>query len=195
VRDAETVARLSARDPEGLYRLLLDYGGQVAALLKREFAHVLDPGEVDEALITAAARAWLYSYTYKPRDAVTLRAWFYVIAHREATKILKRARGARQGTAVAEGSAERRVSSQPISRSRQLAADLRECLADLPSLQRSVLEADLAAGGLADSGQLARELDTTLNSVYASRSAGKRALRRALAERSYHFTEPSESPC
>jgi DNA-directed RNA polymerase specialized sigma24 family protein len=55
----------------------------------------------------------------------------------------------------------------------------------LPPQQRTVLQADLAARGRASVRDLARHLGTSPNSIYVSRSNGRRALYAALAERGH----------
>ena len=62
---------------------------------------------------------------------------------------------------------------------------LRDCIAQLPRMQRKVIEADLRSGSVADAGELAETLGTTKNSVYVTRSGARKALRRALTERGY----------
>lgn len=63
------------------------------------------------------------------------------------------------------------------------AADLRACLDGLAPLQRAVLSADLAAGGSVPARLLADQLRTTPNSVYVSRTLGRKALHAALQTR------------
>jgi DNA-directed RNA polymerase specialized sigma24 family protein len=60
------------------------------------------------------------------------------------------------------------------------AHELRSSIAQLPPLQRSVLLADLDAGGQVAARELALHLGTSPNSVYVSRSNGRRALYAAL---------------
>jgi DNA-directed RNA polymerase specialized sigma24 family protein len=57
----------------------------------------------------------------------------------------------------------------------------------LPPLQRAVVLADLRAGGMAPAAELAAELQTTTNSIYVSRTNGRKALRAALRERGHEF--------
>ena len=56
---------------------------------------------------------------------------------------------------------------------------LREAIEVLPSLQKAIVQADLAAGtGVADAGRLAAIHGTTKESIYVSRFKAREALRR-----------------
>ncbi|MFK7742212.1 MAG: RNA polymerase sigma factor [Planctomycetota bacterium] len=62
---------------------------------------------------------------------------------------------------------------------------LRDCIAELPKLQRRIIEADLRSGDVANAHDLAEEYSTTPNSVYVSRSHARKNLRRALQDRGF----------
>ena len=68
---------------------------------------------------------------------------------------------------------------------------LRTCISRLPPKQRTIIEADLRSGDVAEAGQLAQDLSTTKNSIYASRSIARKTLRKALGELGY-FVEGSD---
>ena len=48
----------------------------------------------------------------------------------------------------------------------------------LPPLQKAIIKADLAAGGLADAGRLAEIHGTSKNTIYVSRSKARETLKR-----------------
>lgn len=191
-RDAETLERLVRRDPEGLRRLLEDYGGAVTWWLRREFGRSLGESEIDEALYLAAERAWRHIDTYDPERA-SLRAWFYGVARHAALHVLRRERRQRHESLshepvsveeLLEPAGEARLGAPD----RRFLEDLRTCLERLSPMQRRVVEADLEAGGQADTKRLADELRTTRNSVYVSRSNARRALRDCMTGKGHVFT-------
>jgi RNA polymerase sigma factor (sigma-70 family) len=189
-RDAETVRLLQAGDPAGLRRLVEHHAGRVLGLLRAEFRRVLAEPDLDDALAIAVQRAWRQVAAFDA-DRGTLRAWFHVIARSSALRILQRARRdvslpLPEAVAAAAEVEEERDSSKEAVRGRFL-ADLASCLRALRPLQRAVVEADLAAGGTANSAELAEQLATSRNAVYVSRSTGRKALRQALVGLGYRF--------
>ncbi|GAB4143837.1 MAG: hypothetical protein Fur0037_11560 [Planctomycetota bacterium] len=181
-RDEVTMRMLLSRDPEGLVRLLADHADRVMTLLRAEFGKVLDQQEIEDAISQASQAVWEHCASYRP-DRGSLRAWYFVIA-RNAGRRLLRARAIRaecRGDLAAapdpaslEGPSLGRTGNDP------LIEDLRRCIGSLPPLQRDVILADLAAGGIADSRALAKSLGTSPRVIYACRSAARRTLRREL---------------
>lgn len=191
-RDAETLERIARRDPEGLRRLLEDYGGRVTWWLRREFRRSLGDPEIDEALYLAAERAWRHIDAYDPARG-SLRAWFYGVARHAALHVLRRERRQRheslaEDPASADELLQPAEMARPGAQDRKFLEDLRACLRGLAPMQRRVLEADLAAGGQADAKLLADELRTTKNSIYVSRSNARRALRDCMTGKGHDFT-------
>lgn len=103
-----------------------------------------------------------------------VRTWFCLVAFSHASKWFGREFGER---VVPPGEADDAGAEQNFE------ADLRACLDDLAPLQRAVLTADLAAGGAVPARLLADQLKTTPNSVYVSRTLGRKALHAALQTR------------
>lgn len=192
-RDAVTARLLAADDPEGLRRLLVDHGGRVRRVLQKEFENVLDASEIDDAVSQASLRVWRRGRAYDAGRG-TLRAWFCVIARNCATRILttKRSHSALSFVADLDSRPQLQDTTQDAeSQARQrFLDDLYRCIDGLPALQRSVVLADLAAGGTAATEDLIDELKTTANSIYVSRTNARKTLRAALIARGHVFGDP-----
>jgi DNA-directed RNA polymerase specialized sigma24 family protein len=153
----------------------------------------LTESEVDEVLSTAAFNTWRSAHHYDAERG-SLAAWFFVVATNAGRAILRQR--SRRSLEVAGIDVDRVPGPQevvPMPPSALVAA-VRECISQLPRQQRSIIEADLRAGQVADAGQLARELGTTKNAVYASRSAARKTLREALVARGYAPGEGAMAP-
>jgi DNA-directed RNA polymerase specialized sigma24 family protein len=74
--------------------------------------------------------------------------------------------------------------AQPVPQDPFL-ADVLACLHDLSPQQRTVLLADLAAGGTAFATVLAKRMHTTRNTIYVARALGRKALRAELLKRGH----------
>ncbi|MBK8097163.1 MAG: hypothetical protein IPK26_08650 [Planctomycetes bacterium] len=189
-RDRETVELLRRREVEGLHRLLADHGGWVRARLCREFDGALDPHQVDQAIREAVQHAW-QAATEIDLERGGLVGWLLVLGRAAAVRRLARLRR-RHGSSVARVEAEALAVQTMTQRLHALAP----FLAQLQPLQRAVLMADFAAGGTASARDLARRLATTVNSVYVSRSNGRRKVRAALeqSQRSEDTTSAGDDP-
>jgi DNA-directed RNA polymerase specialized sigma24 family protein len=182
-RDPATVVMLKSGDATGLRHLLEDHGGMVRARLRKRFHRVLDDSEIDESLHLAAIQVWRSAGTYDS-NLGPLRAWFSAIANNCALKLLQKRK--RAGFSLNVDLDQHPVAVQtvmpPTSARQKLLLDTMACLEKLPRLQRSILQADLDAGGQAPAATLASQFDTSTNSIYVSRLKGLRSLRRMLAE-------------
>jgi len=193
IRDAETARLLAECHPDGLMRLLTDHGGSVREQLRKEFETVLDPSEIDDALSQATQRVWRSGPRFDLARG-TLRAWFSAIARNCALRVLesKRSRAGLQLVGnldtLAWPEGDRSDGAAGGARER-FARDLHRCIDLLPRLQRAVILADLRAGGVAEAAVLARELATTPNSIYVSRTSAHKALRAALLARGHSLPE------
>lgn len=195
-RDRETARLLMAGDPEGVRRLLVDYGGKVLGLLRKEFANVLDMHEVEDAASQASLRAWRSGNRYDAARG-TLGSWLYVIARNCARRMLdaKRRRASVAyvddvDSAAAASTAVAPYFDAPLADpalSDPFLLDVRACIQELAPQQRAVLLADLAAGGTAPTEMLAEQLQTSRNSIYVSRNNGRKALRVAMLKRGHTF--------
>lgn len=184
-RDQVTLDQLIQGHPDGLRRLLSDHGGVVRAYLVRKFADIFDHWEIDEAMSLAAIRVWQSAPRFDA-SLGRLRAWFAVIARNCAMKLLAQRNGerlvpidcidaSRLGLATSFSEAERL----------RLIVDVHRCIDELPRLQRAVLLADLNAGAPLAAPVLAERFGTTIQSVWVSRSHGRRTLRAMLARLGY----------
>lgn len=176
--DAAIVRQLSDREGSGL-RLLLDrHGARVRMGLRRYFTGAMNDVAIDEVLATATIQAWRHAHTFDAGKG-SLGAWFLAIALNAGRAKLRREKRRREvdGVDVDRLSHPLQLVPQP---SQAFLTAVRDCVASLPRRQREVIEADLRNGDIVDAAQLAAELGTTPNSIYASRSAGRKALKEAL---------------
>jgi RNA polymerase sigma factor (sigma-70 family) len=163
------------------------HGGNVAGALRVWFRGNLKSTDIDEVVSAASFRAWQSIHTYA-QDKGSLRAWFLLICRNLGRDLLRQRDPVRHESF--DENVERRLADQdprPDNQPRRLLHALLECVAALPKLQRSVVEADLLCDGTANAAELAERLKTTPNSIYVTRSNARRALREALAKRGYHF--------
>lgn len=179
-RDGATAALLAAKDPEGLRRLLADHGGRIRLVLRKDYP-VLDTSEIDDALNQAALRAWRAGHRYDPKKG-TLRAWFFTITRNCALRTLRAK--TQLGLTFVDNldfltPRTGGLSTQNPKRQKFI-RELHRLIETLPGQQRAVILADLAAGGAADTKQLALDLDTTPNSIYVSRAKARKFLRSSL---------------
>jgi DNA-directed RNA polymerase specialized sigma24 family protein len=194
-RDPATVTMLQSGDATGLRHLLEDHGGLVKARLRKRFHRVLDDSEIDESLHLAAIQVWRSAATYDS-NLGPLRAWFSAIANNCALKLLQKRK--RAGFSLNVDLDQHPVAAPsvmpPTSARQKLLLDTMACLEKLPRLQRSILQADLDAGGQAPASSLASAFDTSTNSIYVSRLKGLRSLRRMLAALGHNseFSAPTQ---
>jgi DNA-directed RNA polymerase specialized sigma24 family protein len=182
-QDRVTARLLAAGDPEGLRRLLTFHGGRVREAVRAEFPG-LDGALLDDVMSLASLRVWRAKHRYVANRG-SLRAWLLVIARSCAVRLLaERNREGLTFSACLDGTpAPGEIDPARV----EIIRDVRTCISQLPNQQRAVLFADLAAGGLALSSDLARELGTTGRSIRVSRANGLRQLREALRKLNYPF--------
>ncbi|MGM0486143.1 MAG: RNA polymerase sigma factor [Planctomycetota bacterium] len=164
--------QLIREDPEqGFTVLLRQYGGRVRGDLCRRFPS-LEEGELEDAVTDAMLRL---GETFDG-DRGALPAWFLLLAHQQAIRLL-RGRNSDHVTALSREDLEGVAASDDPLASLETVERLQEvhqAVASLPGLERAVLEADLAAGRGAAAEGLAKQLGTTEASVYAARRRGRR---------------------
>jgi DNA-directed RNA polymerase specialized sigma24 family protein len=100
------------------------------------------------------------------------RTWTYIVARSSASHLM-----------VSRATSAETV-AQPVPQDPFL-ADVLSCLHTLSRQQRTVLLADLAAGGTASATVLAKRMHTTRNTIYVARATGRKALRAELLKRGH----------
>jgi RNA polymerase sigma factor (sigma-70 family) len=193
--DDQTLALLSAGDPEGMLRLLTHHGAVVRSYLRRKFGEVLDHSRIDEVMSLAAVRAWQAAPRFDATKA-GLRSWFAVIARNCALNLIAvQEQDLHIPTAdfdsLVEGIANE---ATEVDRLRTI-ADVNRCIEKLPPMPRAVLRADRDAGRPTPAPVLAEQLHTTPTTIWSARMTGRRMLRRMLEQLGYHtnyFTKRSQ---
>lgn len=171
VSDADLLQLIRDDPQQGFTVLLQQHGGRVHGDLRRRFPS-LEPGELEDAVTDAMLRL---ADTFEAHRG-PLSAWFLLLAHQQVVQRL-RARGSEPVAGggerlewVAGAAEDPSAGLETVERLR----DVYRVVASLPDLERAVLEADLAAGRTAAGGGLARDLNTTEDSIYAARRRGRR---------------------
>lgn len=160
-----------------------DHASRVRSTLRADFKKVLDHSEIDDALSQATHRVWRARARLDPRRG-TLRAWYYAIARNCALRVLQAKRGPNALRFVEDldtRAGQTSPSHPPRSPRDDLARALHRAIDELPTQQRAVILADLAAGGVAATEHLEQQLHTTRNAIYVARATGRKALRVRLA--------------
>lgn len=189
--DLEIVHLIRERDGRGLRLLLQRHGGNVEAVLRVWFRGHLKNTDIEDVVSTASYRVWQSIQSYAPEKG-PFRAWFLLICKNVGRDLLRQ-RG-KLPLQKFDEDVELRVARQDRQPTRQpsrLLDALLDCIAALPKLQKSVIEADLRCDGTACAAELAKKLKTTPNSIYVTRSNARKALRHALARRGFQFDSTS----
>ena len=184
--DAEIAKRMSNGDQGALEELLRLHGGKVREYLWRRFKDV-----ADDAFWVAADKGWRSASTYDSRKGA-LGAWFLRIAQHAALDLLRGEDPHRHAPLEDAGAAEvadtvgpKEERKDDAERLERLEADVEEVLAPLPPQQQRIARADLAAGEAANAQALARELQTSVASIYTSRSKERVKIEEGLRKRGY----------
>jgi RNA polymerase sigma-70 factor (ECF subfamily) len=181
--------RLRSGDESALGEILRAHGGMLWRMLCREFQGVLSPADVEDVISVALYRLWISRQSFDPAKAA-LATWFCSIARNAARDVLKhgwhKARELEVAAELdlAEGAVDADCDSEPdaglaAGEDDPRVARLRQVLAELPAVQRRILEADAHAWPeVAASKPLAEELGIDARSIPVYR---KRALDAARA--------------
>ncbi len=173
VNDLEIV-RLIHDDPEQGFTLLLQqYGGRIQGYLRQRFP-TLDEADRTDA-VTDAMLALADSFD---AQRGTLPAWFLLLAHQQAVRLLRSSPSVDWGDA-SDGHLEGLShGGDPLAEmeTRERVCEVRHAIAALPALERAVLEADLAEGRTTVARVLAKQLRTTEGSIYAARKRARSKL-------------------
>jgi DNA-directed RNA polymerase specialized sigma24 family protein len=186
VSDSDIALMMAMQDREGLRLLIERYGGRLKAFLFKRFRSVLQEGELAEALNVAFYNIWRFADRYDETKG-SLPSWCIRIAQMAAQSIIRRESDYRSknleydavydpaGNPPDEGAAEDHDDDPRIDA-------LHKAIAGLPPLQKAIIQADLAADGLADAGRLAGIHGTSKNSIYVSRSKAREVLKRQVEQ-------------
>lgn len=181
--DEEIIRLLQANRDKGT-RLLLDkYGRRVKGYLVKRFGHVLRLEEIEDAFLMAAVKACTRSHTFDSSKG-TLGGWFLGIARNEARAVLRKK--GKTGSSFVQLDFDPPFPAEEdeclSEADEQIRLALEEAIEKLPSQQRAIIEADLAAGERADNERLAEELKTTVQSIQASRWKARQRLREIMKQ-------------
>ncbi|MFO1032237.1 MAG: sigma-70 family RNA polymerase sigma factor [Planctomycetota bacterium] len=192
-RDAETARLLHLGETEGLRRLLTDHAGRVLALLRQDFAGVLNLSDLEDALSEAVVIAWRRGERYEPSRG-SIGTWLFGMARNCARRMVRESLDDivqcvadldRLPVVVAAASVHEAGPSERLLMAKEALAAVRECLGELEPRQQAVVAADLTHGGAASADDLADALAISRNAVYVARNGARRALHLALLRRGH----------
>lgn len=196
-RDAETARLLNLGETEGLRRLLQDHAGKVLALLRQDFAAVLDLAQLEDSLSEAVVLAWRRGERVEP-GAGSLAAWLYALArncarHRVRRSLDEIVEYVEDLEAVPPAnptpSMSDRAGPERSVIAKETLSAISEILYLLAPRQQAVVAADLGSGGTAPVDELADELKISKNAVYVARTGARRALLKELTRRGHEVPE------
>lgn len=199
-RDAETAHLLIRGETEGLRRLLTDHAGRVLALLRQDFAGVLNLSEVEDALSEAVVIAWRRGERYEPSRG-SIGTWLFAMARNCARRMVRESLdGIVQFVAdvdhlpsvVAGASVHEAGLPERLLMAKEALSAVQECLGELEPRQQAVVAADLTHGGAASADDLAAALQISRNAVYVARNGARRALHLSLTRRGHEVPTGSD---
>ncbi len=160
-------------DPQQAYTLLLEhYGGRVRGYLRQRFPS-LDVTELQDVMTDAL----LALETTFDAQRGTLAAWFLLLAHQHAVRLLRRRRVSfslldevtHASLAAGEDPVAALVSAERVEQ-------LRQAISELPTLERAVVQSDVDGEPDLTAEALAEQLGTTAASIYTARKRARRRL-------------------
>ncbi len=160
----------------GVESLLRLHGGKVSGYLKRRFP-TFDDATIYDALVDAVM---VFRSTFDPQKS-SAGGWLLLLAHQQA---VNRLRGKRQATTSLD-----RLAYEPPARLEapdasldyaETVAGLEQAMSELSDLERSVIEADLDAGGAASAKVLGEQFQLPERSIYAARARARQKLMQRL---------------
>jgi DNA-directed RNA polymerase specialized sigma24 family protein len=171
--DLQIVQQMRQGDPLGFARLLEDYGGRVAAYLRKTFP-TFDEHDVQDALADAVLKV---AASFDSQRG-SLPAWFLFLARQEGVARLRSAGGKPTVESLAESDEPASLQRSPLDDlvGAERWAEVEEVIGSLSVLEQAVVQADLNEGGAASAEDLAVRLRTTPGSVYAARRRARRKL-------------------
>lgn len=175
--DRQLVLRIIERDQDAVANLVEFLQERVMPVLAYRYRELLDEMELASVLNSVVLNVWRSAGTFDPARG-NLEGWLYRIAEREAINRIRRDSAAKETTMVDfEPSLKARRPDDTSWTDQPRVKRLLAAIEQLPRLQRAVIRADLAAGDQADDERLARQHDTTVNSIRVTRSVARKKLR------------------
>ena len=184
VTDSDIALMMAMGDQGGLRLLLEQYGGRIKAFLVKRYSSDLQEGELNEAFHAAIYNIWRFADRYDEHKG-SLPSWCIRIAQNSARSIIRRECRYRSKNLEYDTTYDPADDSpqdeavETAERTDDPRLDgLCKAVEALPTLQKAIIKADLAADGLADAGRLAEIHGTTKNSIYVSRSKARETLKK-----------------
>jgi DNA-directed RNA polymerase specialized sigma24 family protein len=178
--DRDILRGLTRADAQALERLLRKYGPRAKGWLTQQYGRILKEPEIDEALNRAAYRVWCFPQKYDDSKS-TLGGWFLRNAQWEALGIIC---GESRRLPLLPPDFPDPVAQPSESEGVDPWVEaLWDVINGMPRLQRLIITADLKAGGEADVESLVEQFQTTVGSVYTSRSVGRAQIKREFERR------------
>lgn len=190
--DEDLAAAMMCGDEEALRTVLRMHLEPVKELMKGTYGKTVQQILIDEAVSCAIAKLWRTAGKYDKARG-TLGAWLYIMAQSQMLDILRREKRYRVRNPSLAPEYDCPVScptdgaDQPKDKEEaQELKDLRYVIENkLQGDQRTIILADLAAGGRADGGSLAEILNTTKDTIYVSRHKAHEKIRKEMKEREH----------
>jgi len=188
ITDADIALMMATGDQGGLRLFLERYGGRIKAFLVKFYGGNLQEGELDEAFNVAIFNVWRFADRYDEGKG-SLPSWCIRIAQRAAQSILRRESSYRSKNLEydvmydpAGNPPDREAVDMRRPTDDPRLEVVRRAIDTLPPLQKAIIQADLAAGGLADARRLAEIHGTSINSIYVSRCRARETLKRQVEQ-------------
>ncbi len=181
-RDADTLAKLAARDEAGLRQMLQDHARGMLTLMQRLFG---DDFDREDVLYRMVLRVWQGYSTFDPTGG-SFRRWLWAIARNEALKQIRAERKWEKAHRFGwdmDGFLAPAPGVEYSAADREFVRDLRRCLARLPPQQQQITVSDIQAQLELSARELAEALETTPEAIYAGRSKARARLRLCIEER------------
>jgi len=186
-------------DESALTDILEHYGPRLEKWLLKAFPGALRVEDAEEIISDAVRRFWSYRKKYSDTKA-SIRCLLHVIARRRALDVLSQGWQRARGLEVDVekdfmdwqymenrhvGAPNPPDEKTPESQER-LRLAVRETMAELPELQRKILEHDALAEDEVDASELGRRLGGIPGgTIRTNRSRGKDAFRKGMKKRGY----------
>lgn len=185
-QDIQFIQQILQRDENALRAVIARFGGQICNSLKKRFNPTLSEQDLEECFNQAAWKLWRFANKFDPGKA-SLGTWFYKIAER---KVLDHLRSDSSDAVRLEvdppGEARRKSTDSTSQRGNGgLLQDLYAVIEKLPRLQKAIILADLEAGERANDEELAKALNTTINSIRVSRNKARKRIYKEMTARNH----------